>query len=90
MKTRCFTHQEQRYCERFKKAPEERYAARFAAKSAYRALRPNTKWLEMEILNDALGAPSLVVQNRDDVRSVSLTHEGEWAAASLLVEGTQA
>ena len=85
-KKRLFTAEERRYCERFKKSPEERYAARFAAKCAYRACQPSTKWQDMEICNDALGAPTLHVRHASDVRSVSLTHEGQWALASLLVE----
>ena len=85
-KSRFFTTSEQTYCERFRKSPEERYAARFAAKCAYRACHPGTPWLSMEVVNDPLGAPEFVVDRACKARSVSLTHEGAWAAASLLVE----
>ena len=87
VKTRFFTTDEQAYCERFKKGPEERYAARFAAKCAYRSCHPSTPWLAMEVVNDALGAPNLLVRDVEAVRSISLTHEGGWAAASLLIDG---
>jgi len=40
----------------------------------------------MEVCNDALGAPNFFVGDREAVRSISLTHEGGWAAASLLID----
>ena len=85
-KVRLFTEHERKYCERFKRGPDERYAARFAAKCAYRAMRPHTRWQSMEVRNDPLGAPELWIDGETRVPSISLTHEGCWAAASLIME----
>ena len=86
-KKRLFTQTEIDYCERFRKAPEERYAARFAAKCALRSRVSGLAWHDIVIDNDALGAPSLsAVNTLVNVSSVSLSHDKVWSVAALLLE----
>lgn len=86
-KNRLFTREEIEYCERFRKAPEERYAARFAAKCAVRSKVPGLSWHDVVIDNDPLGAPSLSVSASGvNIPSVSLSHDKKWSVAALLME----
>ena len=85
-KLRLFTAQELEHCARFTKAPDERLAARFAAKCAVRSIVPGLCWMDVCIVNDALGAPHIdlpSVQFR--VGSVSLSHDTRWAVAAVAV-----
>ena len=86
-KSRLFTPDEISYCERFRKAPEERFAARFAAKCAVRSRFSGLAWHEIVIGNDALGAPWLTVSKPSvNVPSVSLSHDKRWAVAALIID----
>jgi phosphopantetheinyl transferase (holo-ACP synthase) len=85
-KTRLFTSDEIRYCERFRKGPEERFAARFAAKCAVRSEVPGLGWHEILIGNDALGAPWMTFGKLNtEVPSISLSHDKRWAVAALIL-----
>lgn len=94
-----FTPAEIGYCERFKDKALN-YAARFAAKEAMlkamgTGLREKFQLKEMEVVNDELGKPSLVVHGavrqfleRNGIHSVHLTlsHVKETAAAFVILE----
>ena len=85
-KLRLFTSDEIRYCERFRKGSEERFAARFAAKCALRAQVPGIGWHNVVIGNDALGAPWLTFGKLSvQAPSVSLSHDKRWAVAALIL-----
>ena len=86
-KNRLFTREEIEYCERFRKAPEERFAARFAAKCAVRSKMPGLSWHDVVIGNDPLGAPFISVSNSGvKIPSVSLSHDKKWSVAALLID----
>ena len=86
-KDRLFTSDEIAYCERFRKAPEERFAARFAAKCAVRAHVAGLSWQQIVIANDALGAPFLSLSDTTvKIPSVSLSHDKKWAVAALIID----
>ena len=94
-----FTPLEIRYCEG-KHHPARHYAARFAAKEALlKALgtgwRDGLSWREIEIQNDELGRPVMVLSGcveqlaREQGATrihVSLTHTTAYAAASVILE----
>lgn len=94
-----FTPLEIRYCES-KHHPARHYAARFAAKEALlKALgtgwRDGLSWREIEIRNDELGRPVMVLSGRVERLAkkqgvtrvhVSLTHTAAYAAASVILE----
>ena len=87
IKRRLFTPAECLYCERFKKGPEERFAARFAAKCAIKSVFSGLKWGDVAVLNDPLGAPFLEAPGLNlPVKSVSLSHDKNWAIAAVLME----
>ena len=82
--SRLFSSAETEYCYRFKKGPEERLAARFAAKCAIRSIHSGLLWLDTEILNDPLGAPYVVARNEAvKVKTVTLSHDKKWAIAAV-------
>ena len=86
-KRRLFTPAELEHCARFTKAPEERLAARFAAKCAVRSNVPGLCWTDVGIANDALGAPHIALPTtRFRVGSVSLSHDARWAIAAVVIE----
>ena len=88
------------YCEA-KHRPAEHFAARFAAKEAVvKALADaqgrGTFWLDIEITNEEDGRPTVHLHGRAKemadrlgVRRVflSMTHTGDLAAASVVLEG---
>jgi holo-[acyl-carrier protein] synthase len=92
---RCFSAEEQTYCLRYRD-PAPHFAARFAAKEAfYKALsrgRPMGIWfLDAEVVR----GPSLVFSSRADrlVREerltqvhLTMTHDGEYASAVVVLE----
>jgi holo-[acyl-carrier protein] synthase len=99
LKQRLFTPQEISYCDS-KKNPAQYFAARFAAKEAFmKALgtgwRDGLAFGEIEIVNDALGKPQLVlhgkaaemIAGRGVTRTmVSLSHVKQTAMAIVILE----
>jgi len=97
---RVFTQEEARYCRRTAH-PEQRFAARFAAKeAALKALgvgwSQGAQFVEVEVTNNELGAPSISFSGKALELSralgverihVSLTHHKEFAIAQVLLEG---
>lgn len=99
---RVFLPAEQAYCTRKRNAGES-FAARFAAKeAAAKALGTGisygVSWLEIEVVREPSGKPSLLFHGRAAqiagqlgvVRSaLSLTHTAQIAVASVMLEGGQ-
>ncbi len=97
---RVFTPQEADYCRQAARPPE-RFATRFAAKeAALKALgtgwRKGLRLLDVQVSNDPLGAPSIVLAAGTLRRSrdlgvthihVSLSHQREYAIAQVILEG---
>ena len=89
---RAFTKLERDYCDR-RGSPAQHYAARFCAKEAVaKALEITVRWEEIEVINNASGAPKVWVHGataktlgRRKVR-LSLTHAGDYAVATVLIE----
>ena len=87
-----FSKAERDYCARHAR-PAQHYAARFCAKEAVaKALGIPVRWDEIEVVNDAAGAPQVRVKGvtgkalgRRAVR-LSLAHAGDYAVATALVE----
>jgi len=96
---RVFLGAEQAYCLRKKKAAES-FAARFAAKEAAAkalgtGISHGVNWLEIEVVRELSGRPSLrfhgraaeIADRMGVARSaLSLTHTGELAMASVVLE----
>lgn len=97
---RVFTQREIEYCEAGKNVKYESYAARFAAKEAVSkafgtGIGKGVKWKDMEILNDPLGKPYVVLSDRarelyDEMNgkflSLSLSHCKHYAVAYAVIE----
>lgn len=98
---RVFSEGERAYC-RAKKDPMPHFAARFAAKEAYGkalglGLGPSGEFAEIEVVNDDDGVPSIrlngsaaeIFRNKCGSAKIflSLSHDGEYAMASVIVEG---
>lgn len=95
---RVFTAAERAYCEA-KRQPAQFYAARFAAKEAVAkafgtGIGAEIGWLDIEVVRDESGAPSIRLSGRGAElatrRSVggillSLTHTGGLAAATAVL-----
>jgi holo-[acyl-carrier protein] synthase len=97
---RVFTPDEAAYCRR-SPHPEQRFSTRFAAKeAALKAL--GTGWsqglqfVDVEVLNNHLGAPSIRLHGKAAERAesmgvetilVSLSHHHDFAVAQVLLEG---
>jgi len=99
--TRVYTKPEIRYCSK-KKNRYQHFSARFAAKeSVLKALgvgwARDVKWTDIEVVNDALGRPSIntygEVKRLVDEKNIkeiliSLSHTARYAVASVqLVKG---
>lgn len=98
--SKIFTEQEIEYCERKIKNKAQNYAARFAAKEAFfKAMgtgwRDGLSWKEIEIENNELGKPDLVLsgkskqlaeENQISKIHVSLSHIKETAVAVVILE----
>lgn len=98
---RIFTAREIAYCRRYKMRPEERFAARWAAKEAAAkalglGIADGIRWTEFEIVNAGSGAPTLKVTGRAAVVAtkagvrrwlVSITHTESLASAVVLALG---
>ena len=96
---RVYLDREQAYCLRKRKSAES-FAARFAAKeAAAKALGTGisfgVSWLEIEVVRQASGRPSLKFHGRAaeiaarlgvSHAALSLTHTGEIAMASVVLE----
>ncbi|MEY5013172.1 MAG: holo-ACP synthase [Verrucomicrobiota bacterium] len=96
--SRLFTSNERHYCES-RSMPAMHYAARFAAKEAVAkafgtGIGERAAFLDLEIINNAAGAPQVVLggsakKHADDCGiteiQVSLTHSREYAAANAVV-----
>lgn len=97
---RVFSEGERAYC-RARKDPMPHFAARFAAKEAYGkamglGLGPTGEFAEIEVVNDPDGRPSIrlngsaaeIFKKRCGAAKIhlSLTHEGDSAMASVIVE----
>ena len=94
-----FTENEIKYCED-KKNKAQNYAARFAAKEAFlkaigTGLRDGFSWKNIEILNDELGKPEIVLHGKakkiieeKQITNifVSLSHLKETAVAVVILE----
>lgn len=96
---RLFTVAEQGYC-----TPRRQlancYAARFAAKEAFlkalgTGLRDGLSWLDIEVVNDPLGKPSLILRGVAGEKlaqlgasrvHLSLSHDGGHAVAMVILE----
>jgi len=96
---RIFTPAEIAYCERHR-VPEERYAARFAAKEAtMKALGTGwgkgVRWRDIEVARMPGGRPTIVLHGvaREHAErmgaqrvSLSITHTGNFALAEVILE----
>jgi holo-[acyl-carrier protein] synthase len=96
---RVFSAAEIQYC-RSQKDPVPHFAARFAAKEAYGkamglGLGASGDLIEVEVISDAQGAPKLQLHGRalelwqktgGKKIFLSLTHEEDWAMASVILE----
>ena len=94
-----FSENEIKYCDD-KKSKAQNYAARFAAKEAFlkaigTGLRDGLNWKNIEILNDELGKPEIVLhgkakkiikENGISNINVSLSHLKETAVAVVILE----
>jgi holo-[acyl-carrier protein] synthase len=99
---RIYTPAEQAYCLRKRKAAES-LAARFAAKEAGAkalgtGISHGVSWLEIEVVREPSGRPTLQFHGRAAKfaerlgatrASLSLTHTGELAMASVILEDTR-
>ncbi|QWV92271.1 holo-[acyl-carrier-protein] synthase [Geomonas oryzisoli] len=96
---RIFTQGEIAYCSA-KKLSAQHYALRFAAKEAFlkalgTGLRDGISWQDMEVVNDALGKPTLRLTGRADALFreaglcscfLSLSHDAGCAVAMVVLE----
>jgi holo-[acyl-carrier protein] synthase len=96
---RLFTHSEQQHCVARKQAASC-LAARFAAKEALlkalgTGLRDGVSWLDIEVTNDELGKPSLMLFGKAEellrnmrlaAPHLSLSHDGGNAVAVVVLE----
>lgn len=93
---RIFTEREIAYCQ-MKGNPPQHFAARFAAKEAFsKAIGTgwggSFRWLDVEILNDEKGKPSLVLHNELGAfcmhfkSNLSLSHTKEYVVAVVVLE----
>ena len=96
---RIFTPHELEYCAARKRSAQH-YALRFAAKEAFlkalgTGLRDGLSWQDMEVVNDRLGKPEMVLTGRAQQLFLqaelskcflSLSHDGNFAVAMLVLE----
>jgi holo-[acyl-carrier protein] synthase len=97
---RVFSQGERAYCSA-KRRSAQHYALRFAAKESFlkalgTGLRDGLSWRDMEVVNDPQGKPELMLhgraeelfrQNRLSRIFLSLSHDGNYAIASVILEG---
>jgi len=96
---RLFTAQERQYCSARKNGASN-YAARFAAKEAFMkalgtGLRDGISWHDVEVVNDSLGKPELILTGRANElyldrglcgTFLTLAHDGGVAIATVILE----
>src|SRR5512136_2297605 len=96
---RLFTEQEQAYCSARRRSAQH-YALRFAAKEAFvkahgTGIGDGIAWRDMEVVNAPSGKPELVLAGRaaELFRQyglgrvfLSLSHDGNYAIASVILE----
>lgn len=93
---RLFTHREQEYCLKYK-AAERHFAGRFAAKEAIAkalgtGMGDKVNWLDIEIVNGATGAPTVILSDKVMAHfpgitvQISISHNHEAAIAFALIE----
>jgi holo-[acyl-carrier protein] synthase len=96
---RLFTQREHEYCAARKQSAQH-YALRFAAKEAYlkalgTGLRDGISWKDIEVVNDDLGKPELLLSGRgaEIFREkglarchLSLSHDGNFGVAMVVLE----
>jgi holo-[acyl-carrier protein] synthase len=96
---RLFTEGERAYA-LAKKNPAPHLAARFATKEAFfkalgLGLREGMSWQDLEVINDALGCPSLRISGRAGeifhqrglgICHLSYSHDGDYAVATVVLE----
>ena len=97
---RVFTETEIDRCQR-QARPSECFAIRFAAKEAFLkavglGYREGIRWIDMEVVNDSMGKPSLFLHRKamELVRTLgihhallTLSHDRPYAVAHVLLEG---
>lgn len=97
---RVFTDGEINYCENRNKAKYESYAARFAAKEAVakalgKGIADGLEWKQIEVLNNELGKPYVVLKRRalelfnemgGMSMDISLSHCNEYAVAYVVID----
>lgn len=97
---RLFTAAEREYA-LYRNDPAPHLAARFAAKEAFLkalglGLRDGLSWQQIEVVRDALGAPSLKLSGRAAELAaerqlqrihLSYSHDGDYATATVILEG---
>ncbi|MCB2204297.1 holo-ACP synthase [bacterium] len=95
-----FTAEEIAYCEG-KTLPPQHFAARFAAKEAFaKAIGTGWtgafRWSDVEVRNDELGKPELLLHNSLQERfgtmrlHLSLSHGGSYVTAMVVIEDSDA
>jgi len=96
---RVFTEQERSFCSA-RKSCAASYSARFAAKESFlkalgTGLRDGISWHDIEVANDRLGKPELILSGRAmelflslglSTAFLSLTHDGDSAVAMVVLE----
>jgi holo-[acyl-carrier protein] synthase len=96
---RLFTERERTYCAARARAGQH-YALRFAAKEAFlkalgTGLRDGISWLDMEVVNNELGRPDLVVTGKAlalcatagiGAIFLSMSHDAGCAVATVVLE----
>ena len=101
--TRIFTEREVARC-RKQARPPECFAVRFAAKEAFlkaigTGLRRGIRWTDIEVTNDPLGKPSLLLHRkaRECFQTLqvhqallTLSHDRPYAVAHVLLDGSNA
>jgi holo-[acyl-carrier protein] synthase len=95
-----FTPDEIIYCESRPKSKAEHYAVRYAAKEAFfkalgTGLRSGMSFLDLEVMNDALGKPELIIRGDtqkklskwgDVTILLTMTHVKQMAAAFVIIQ----
>ncbi len=101
LRNRLFTRAEQEYCDAHPN-PGTSYAARFAAKEAVAkalgtGIAGGIQWIDIEVVRDSAGRPSIILHRRArvvfaELRGqrvwLSMTHSRLVAAANAVIEGT--
>ncbi len=97
--SRVFTPEEQQFCSGHRD-PAPHFAARFAAKEAlFKALgtgwAQGVTWLDVEVHRERQGAPNMLLHGEAERLSMSkgaskvhlsLSHTGQWAVATVILE----